>query len=87
MSVKTLNSIDAIALPATVSQARTYSIAPIPAFIPAEEKSYPAAPEIDSFLEAENPLGCIRGVMWVMAFNVAVFLLGLMVWQSCKLFL
>ena len=63
-------------LPANISQARTYSIAPSPAYIPDERSILPPPPEIDSFLEAENPLGCIRGVMWVMAFNVAVFLLG-----------
>jgi hypothetical protein len=86
MSTKTLNSVQSIVLPAAVSQPRTYSISPSPAFIPTEQ-SCPSAAEIDSFLEAENPLGCFRGVMWVMVFNVAVFLLGLMIWQSCKFFL
>ena len=74
MSVKTLNSVQPMVLPANISQARTYSIAPSPALHPRREKSYPSAAQIDSFLEAENPLGCIRGVMWVMAFNIAVFL-------------
>ncbi len=84
MPVKTLNSSQPMVLPAGISHARTYSIATSPAFIPGQE-SCPS--EIDSFLEAENPLGCIRGVMWVMAFNVVVFLLGLMIWQSVKFFL
>jgi hypothetical protein len=83
MSVKTLNSVESMVLPATTSQARTYSIAPSPMSRP-EERSYPSAAQIDSFLEAENPLGCIRGVMWVMAFNVSVFLLGLAIWQCVK---
>lgn len=84
MAVKTLSSAQAIALPGNMHQSRTYSIAPGSVCIP-EETSYASAVEIGSFLEGENPLGCIRGVMWVMAFNVAVFLLGVAIWQSCKL--
>jgi hypothetical protein len=84
MSVKTLNNAPAIGLRATAPQPRTYSIDPSQIPLP-ETRSVPSAHELESFLEAENPLGCIRGVMWVMAFNVAVFLLGFMIWQSCKL--
>ncbi len=83
MSVKTLNSAQTMVLPASISHARTYSVAPSPAYIP-NERPCPSAEEIDSFLEAENPLGCIRGVMWVMAFNLAVFLVGLTIWQCVK---
>ncbi len=83
MSVKTLNSAPPIVLPASISHARTYSIAPSPLSVP-DERPYPSTEQIDSFLEAENPLGCIRGVMWVMAFNIAVFLVGLTIWQCVK---
>jgi hypothetical protein len=86
MPVKTLNSAQPMVFPAGISHERTYSIAPGPARIPKQE-SYSSATEIGSFLEGENPLGCIRGVMWVMAFNLAVFLFGLMIWQSVKFFL
>jgi len=86
MSVKTLNSAQPMVLPASISHARTYSIAPSPASIPNETR-YPSAEQIDSFLEAENPLGCIRGVMWVMAFNIAVFLVGFTIWQCVKFFM
>jgi hypothetical protein len=83
MSASTVNSVQPMVIPANLSQARTYSVAPSPASIPGE-KSYPSATPIDSFLEAENPLGCIRGVMWVMAFNVAVLLFGLLMWRCVK---
>ncbi len=83
MSVRTVNSVQPMVLPANISQARTYSVAPSPAYIP-DEKSYPSTSQIDSFLEAENPLGCIRGVMLVMSFNVAVFLFGLLMWRCVK---
>lgn len=87
MSVKTLNSAQPLVLPANISQARTYSIPPNPAYFP-QERPYAApgaqAAQIDIFLEAENPLGCIRGVMWVMAFNVAVFLFGAAIWECVK---
>jgi len=86
MSVKTLNSAQPMVLPSGMSHARTYSIAPSPASDP-NETPYPSAEQIDSFLEAENPLGCIRGVMWVMAFNIAVFLLGLTIWKCLKFFM
>jgi len=43
-----------------------------------------ASTELEAFLDGDNPLGCFRGVMWVMAFNAAVALLGFMIWQSCK---
>ncbi len=82
MSVKTLGSAPSVANPARRSSVRTYSIEPsLP--LPTEIAS-PARAEFELFLEAENPIGCFRGVMWVMAFNVAVFLLGLAIWQSCK---
>jgi len=87
MSVKTLNSAQSIALPAGISHSPTYSIAPSPVSVPASlpvERLYPSTEDIDAFLEAENPLGCIRGVMWVMAFNVAVFLVGFTIWQCLK---
>jgi hypothetical protein len=86
MSVKTLNSAQPMVLPASISHARTYSIAPSPVSIP-NETLYPAAGQIDSFLEGENPLGCIRGVMWVMAFNIAVFLVGFTIWKCVKFFM
>jgi hypothetical protein len=86
MSVKTLSSAQPMVLPASISHARTYSIAPSPAYIP-DEKSYASAAQMDSFLEEEHPLGCIRGVMWVMAFNLAVFLVGLTIWQCVKFFM
>jgi len=73
-------------LPARLSHARTYSIPPGPATVP-NEKLHSSTEHIDSFLEAENPLGCIRGVLWVMAFNVAVFLVGLAIWQCIKFFM
>ena len=83
MSVKTLNSAQPMVLPANISGARTYSIAPGSAYVP-QENTCDSADQIDSFLEGENPLGCIRGVIWVMAFNLAVFLLGAAIWQCVK---
>jgi hypothetical protein len=88
MSVKTLNRVEATTIPATVistsvSTARTYSVAPETRFIP-EQKLNHAPAELSIFLENENPIGCIRGVMWVMAFNAGVFLIGMAIWQSCK---
>ena len=87
MSVKTLNSAQPMVLPARISHARTYSIAPtsvpVPASLPGE-RPYASTEDIEAFLEAENPLGCFRGVMWVMAFNVAVVLVGLTIWQCLK---
>jgi hypothetical protein len=83
MSVKTLNSVQPMVLPASISPARTYSITPSPTYI-ADERSRPSAAKIESFLEEEHPLGCIRGVMWVMAFNLGVFLVGLTIWQCVK---
>jgi hypothetical protein len=84
MSVKTLSTAQSMAIPATVSHARTYSIAPNPA--PFVDESFAASPaQLDSFLEEENPIGCIRGVMWVMAFNIGVFFLGLSIWECIKL--
>ena len=62
---------------------RTYSVPScvIPDIHPGQER---CPVEIDSFLEEENPLGCIRGVMWVMVFNAAAILLGMAIWQACK---
>ncbi len=42
MSARTVNSVQPMVLPANISQARTYSVAPSPAYIP-DEKSYPSA--------------------------------------------
>jgi hypothetical protein len=84
MSVKTLNNAEAVDFQSRTSPTRTYSIAPLPQPDQTESPG-PTATEIESFLQAENPVGCFRGVMWVMAFNLAVFLLGVMIWQSCKL--
>ena len=84
MSVKTLSSVQSIPAPSPVSKARTYSIEPQLTSVPA--KSSCAAPaELESFLEAENPLGCFRGIMWVMVFNAAALLMGFLIWQSWKL--
>ena len=88
MSAKTLNSVQSVvveplAARSPISKARTYSIEPRLASVPAKT-SYVSTTELESFLEAENPLGCFRGVMWVMAFNAAVFLLGFVIWQSWK---
>ena len=69
--------------PARVSQARTYSVAPSPVQLPNETTS-PSQAQLDLFLEGENPIGCIRGVMWVMAFNFAVFLFGAAIWECVK---
>jgi hypothetical protein len=87
MSVKTLNSAQPLVGVSSPSPTGTYSIAPSSATAiqsSSREALFPTPEEIDSFLDAENPLGCIRGVMWVMAFNAAVFMLGLVIWQSCK---
>jgi len=84
MSVKTLNSVQSIAAPVPVSKAHTYSIEPQVTSISATT-SCVAPAELESFLEAENPLGCFRGVMWVMVFNAAAFLMGFVIWQSWKL--
>jgi hypothetical protein len=85
MSVKTLNTVQAVAQ-TNISQARTYSIGPSLTSVPVQTSS-PSTAGIELFLEEENPLGCIRGVMWVMAFNMAVTLLGVIVWQTCKFLL
>ena len=41
MSARAVNSVQPMVLPANISQARTYSIAPSPAYIP-DERSYPS---------------------------------------------
>jgi len=88
MSAKILNSAPSIVVQpfagrSSHSKARTYSIEPQLTSVPAQT-SYVPTTELESFLEAENPLGCFRGVMWVMAFNTAAFLLGFVIWQSWK---
>jgi len=88
MSVKTLNGVQSFATPSATSSrdtpARTYSIEPGRASIPAEEL-YSTQNDLAGFLEGENPIGCVRGVMWVMAFNASVFVLGFAVWEAFKL--
>jgi hypothetical protein len=86
MAVKTLNSVESTVSQGLVSKACTYSIESRPTFVPADAAAVSRA-ELESFLEGENPLGCFRGVMWVMVFNVAVFLLGFMIWQGFKFLL
>ena len=86
MAVKTLNSVESTVSQGLVSKASTYSIESQPTFVPADAAAVSSA-ELESFLEGENPLGCFRGVMWVMVFNVAVFLLGFMIWQGFKFLL
>jgi hypothetical protein len=83
MSVKTLSNIRSLGASIPASASLTYSIAPsLPS--PIQQRPEARSTEVESFLEGENPLGCFRGVMWVMAFNAAVFLLGFVIWQSCK---
>ncbi len=88
MTVKALNNVRSLGASIPASPSLTYSIVPTLSSATAEVLEHPPvqsfSPEIDSFLEGENPLGCIRGVMWVMAFNAAIFLLGFVIWQSCK---
>jgi len=89
MSAKTLNNVQSIDLHSIADRssqpkAQTYSIEPRLASVPAKTTCVPTT-ELESFLQGENPLGCFRGVMWVMAFNAAVLLLGFVIWQSCKL--
>ncbi len=83
MSVKTLNPVHSAIASTAVSPARTYSIEPMLS-LPRREQYAATSNPLEIFLEAENPLGCIRGVMWVMAFNAAVFALGFAVWQAFK---
>jgi hypothetical protein len=86
MAVKTLNTIESTVSSSGLSKATTYSIECGATSLPAETGGVSKA-ELESFLEGENPLGCIRGVMWVMAFNAAAFLVGFMIWQGCKFLL
>jgi hypothetical protein len=88
MSAKTLNSVPSIVVEPMVgrsplSKALTYSLESQLTSVPAKTVCL-STPELESFLEGENPLGCFRGVMWVMGFNAAVFLLGFVIWQSWK---
>ena len=88
MSAETLNSVQSVLVQPLADQGhlskdRTYSVEPRLGSVPART-SYLPTTELESFLEAENPLGCFRGVMWVMAFNTAAFLLGFVIWQSWK---
>lgn len=80
MSVKTLNVVPIFSAPAPASKRLTYSIAPSETAVPAQESSSLPA-ELEVFLEHENPLGCIRGVFWVMAFNAIVFLTAFSAWE------
>jgi hypothetical protein len=84
MSVKTLSPAQSMAIPATISHAPTYSVAPSPARY-AEEQIAASPSQLDAFLEEENPLGTIRGVMWVMVFNTVVFVVGFAVWELLRL--
>lgn len=94
MSSKTLNSVQSgsvqsIAASGHDPKALTYSIEPRLTSVPAQTScastnDLESVAELESFLEGENPLGCFRGVMWVMAFNSAVLLLGFVIWQSWK---
>jgi len=83
MSVKTLDEISVLGGVKQAPRRLTYSIAP-GVESPAVAEPGEASTELEVFLDGENPLGCMRGVMWVMAFNAAVFLLGFMIWQACK---
>jgi len=82
MSAKTLNAVQLFSSSALASEPLTYSIAPAStSFISQTLSTAPA--ELESFLEDENPLGCIRGVLWVMGFNAAAFLIGYTIWAAC----
>ncbi len=83
MSVKTLNEMSILGSVRQAPRRSTYSVAPVVESTAMVETSEASA-ELEVFLDGENPLGCLRGVMWVMAFNAAVFLLGFMIWQACK---
>jgi len=83
MSAKTLNVVEVFNTAAFTSRDLTYSIAPAPAAIPTPE--LPSCPvELQVFLENDNPLGCVRGVFWVMAFNAIVFLTVFSAWATFK---
>lgn len=84
MSTETLSTVASFRSSAAVSRPRTYSIAPVLETVVPEKVAAPPA-NVGVFLEGENPLGCIRGVMWMMAFNVGAFALGFLIWRSCKL--
>jgi hypothetical protein len=80
MSIETLSTIQPFIAP---GRRLTYSISPMVApDVPQEIYSEPEL--LEMFLEGENPLGCIRGVMWMMAFNAGFFLLGFLIWQFWK---
>jgi hypothetical protein len=83
MFTKTLNASQVFHAPAVASKRLTSSIAPASTSLPGHT---PTADPIDveSFLEDENPIGCIRGVFWVMGFNAVAFLIGFTVWATCK---
>ncbi len=83
MPVKTLNADQVLSTPAPTSKRLTYSIAPAATSAPAPEAPMHPA-ELEAFLENENPLGCIRGVVWVMAFNMIVFLAAFSAWELFK---
>jgi len=85
MSAKTLNAVQVFAAPAVSSKRLTYSIAPAQTTVSAPEaSSHPA--ELERFLENENPLGCARGVLLIMAFNAIVFVAAFSAWAAFKHF-
>jgi hypothetical protein len=83
MSAKTLNAVQVFSAPALASERRTYSITPAPTSFPSQTSTADPA-DLESFLENENPIGCIRGVFWVMVFNAVAFLIGFTVWATCN---
>jgi hypothetical protein len=83
MSTKTLNAEQVFSAPAAASKRLTYSIAPTVASF-ADQTPTADPLDLESFLANENPIGCIRGVLWVMAFNALAFLVGFTVWATVK---
>jgi hypothetical protein len=86
MSVKTLNANQLFNAPAHSPRRLTYSIDPLPAspHIHGSQESEAPPTELEVFLDNENPLGCLRGVMWVMGFNMVAFLVAFTVWVSLR---
>jgi hypothetical protein len=83
MSVKTLSEIQTLGPASLGFRRHTYSISPIVA-TPASAGATLPASDLEIALDGENPLGCARGVFFVMAFNAGVALLGFLIWQSIK---
>jgi hypothetical protein len=83
MSAKTLDAVQIFNTPALTARQPTYSVAPASISVPAAE--LPTRPaEVETFLDSENPLGCARGVVWVMAFNAIAFLTAFSAWATFK---